>query len=59
METKSCQKVAHKFSCFICDYHTSKKSSYDKHIDTFKHHELTNINTKVAHLIIKVLYNIN
>ena len=48
METKSCQKVAHKFSCFICDYHTSKKSSYDKHIDTLKHHELTNVNTKVA-----------
>ena len=35
--TNCCQKVAHKYVCKSCDYHTSKKSSYDKHIDTNKH----------------------
>ena len=37
MVTKSCDKVAHNFSCSICDYFTCKKSSYDKHILTDKH----------------------
>jgi hypothetical protein len=36
-ETKSCEKVAYKFSCENCDYYTSKKSSYDKHLLTDKH----------------------
>ena len=35
--TKSCEKVALKFVCKICDYETSKKSSYDKHLLTGKH----------------------
>ena len=35
--TKSCEKVAPKFICEICDYRTSKKSSYDKHLSTVKH----------------------
>jgi hypothetical protein len=35
--TKSCEKVAHKFVCKTCDYETSKKSSYDKHLLTGKH----------------------
>ena len=35
--TKSCEKVAHKFVCKTCDYETSKKSSYDKHLLTDKH----------------------
>jgi len=48
METKSCQKVAPKFSCIICDYYTSKKSSYEKHIITLKHFKLTEVNNKVA-----------
>ena len=35
--TKSCEKVALKFVCNTCDYTTSKKSSYDKHLLTDKH----------------------
>jgi hypothetical protein len=35
--TKSCEKVALKFVCEKCDYRTSKKSSYDKHLLTAKH----------------------
>ena len=36
-ETKSCLKVAPEFSCQKCDYTTSKKSSFDKHLSTDKH----------------------
>jgi len=36
-ETKSCQKMLQKYCCDICDYNTSKKSSYDKHLLTRKH----------------------
>jgi hypothetical protein len=35
--TKSCEKVALTFVCNTCDYTTSKKSSYDKHLLTDKH----------------------
>jgi hypothetical protein len=35
--TKSCEKVALKFVCKNCDYTTSKKSSFDKHLLTVKH----------------------
>jgi hypothetical protein len=48
MLTESCSKVALKFSCEICDYYTSKKSSYDKHLTTAKHQKLTEVNTFVA-----------
>ena len=41
MVTQSCEKVAHKFCCDICDYNTSKKSSYDKHLITSRHLKLT------------------
>jgi len=41
MLTNSCDKVADKFSCSICDYNTSRKSSYDKHLTTAKHIVLT------------------
>ena len=37
LTTKSCIQVVDKFSCIMCDYHTSRKSSYDKHILTMKH----------------------
>ena len=30
-------KLCHKYHCNICDYSTSKKSSYDKHITSAKH----------------------
>ena len=36
------QKVANKFNCKDCDYHTSRKSSWNKHISTHKHGILTN-----------------
>ena len=41
MVTESCSKVASKFFCDICNYNTSKKSSYDKHLVTSKHLERT------------------
>jgi hypothetical protein len=47
MLTESCEKVANKFCCEICDYNTSRKSSYDKHLLTAKHSELTNVNKKL------------
>ena len=37
MITKSCKKVAKKFLCQKCNYTTSRKSSWDKHILTAKH----------------------
>jgi hypothetical protein len=48
MLTESCEKVAAKFTCIYCDYTTSRKSSFDKHILTRKHAELTTINKKDA-----------
>ena len=51
MLTKSSTKVAQKFSCGPCDYSTSRKHNFDKHITTLKHEMLTNANkssTKVA-----------
>jgi hypothetical protein len=37
MITKKSQKVANFFSCIICDYNTSKKTDYSKHLLTAKH----------------------
>lgn len=34
---KSCSKVAQSFYCEKCDYRTSKKSSWTKHLETKKH----------------------
>ncbi len=34
MLTESCKKVAENFCCIICDYNTSRKSSYSKHLLT-------------------------
>ncbi len=36
-ETKKSLKVAQLFSCKSCNYNTSKKSDYAKHINTLKH----------------------
>jgi hypothetical protein len=48
METnKKLQKVAFFFYCEKCDYNTSRKSSYDKHILSGKHKRLTNANEKL------------
>jgi len=37
MDSKKLLKVAQKYICHICDYTTSKKSSYEKHLTTDKH----------------------
>ncbi len=39
--TKSCKKVAQNYCCEKCDYNTSRKSSFNKHIITAKHTQLT------------------
>jgi len=41
IKEKSSQKVAQKFYCKICNYITSKKTNYDKHIITPKHQRMT------------------
>jgi len=38
---KFCQNSAFKFTCKICDYNTSKKSSFDSHILSAKHQRMT------------------
>ncbi len=38
---KKCQNSAQKFYCNFCDYGTSKKSSYDTHINSHKHKMIT------------------
>jgi hypothetical protein len=42
------QKLQHLFSCEKCDYNTSRKSSYDKHILSAKHSQVTFGDGKVA-----------
>ena len=37
IDTQSFSNVAFKYTCKICDYNISKKSSYDKHLLTSKH----------------------
>jgi len=46
--TKSCNKVANIFRCENCDYTTSRKSSYNKHLLTPKHINLTNVNNQLT-----------
>jgi hypothetical protein len=35
-------KLCPRFSCLYCDYNTSKKSSFDNHIESTKHKRVTN-----------------
>ena len=37
MAIKSCKKLQKNFHCEYCDYFTSRKSSFEKHILTAKH----------------------
>jgi Zinc-finger of C2H2 type len=41
-DSKKLQKVAQKMYCKICDYTTSRKSSFDKHIASVKHKNMEN-----------------
>ena len=45
MLTNLVPKVPDIFSCNNCDYSTSRKSQYDRHIMTSKHKNLTLLNT--------------
>jgi len=47
MCNKKLQKVATEFICNECDYITTRKSSYDKHLQTRKHKMLTNANERL------------
>jgi hypothetical protein len=47
-ETNGNQKVAKKYYCNICNYNTSRKSSYDKHILSRKHTDGNISQPKVA-----------
>ena len=51
MLTKSCEKVAKVLYCSSCDYKTSRKSSYDKHILTSKHKMLTDVDKKLSDIV--------
>ena len=44
MLTNLVQKVPEKYKCLCCDYSTSRKSQYDRHLLTPKHKNLTNFN---------------
>ena len=46
-DNQSLQKSCHKFGCEICDYYTSKHSSYIKHTLTAKHKKATNVAKKL------------
>ena len=48
MLTECCGKVANVLDCLICDYTTSRKSSYDKHILTSKHKNNVIVNTSLT-----------
>jgi hypothetical protein len=48
MLTESCEKVANLFCCSICDYNTSRKSSFVKHLTTYKHIKFTNVNNSLT-----------
>jgi hypothetical protein len=47
MSTNFDQKSSHVFFCNFCDYHTSRKSQYDRHLTTSKHKNSTKIKEKV------------
>ena len=44
MANKNPQKSQSKFCCIICDYHTSNKKDYTKHLQTQKHIRLIHTN---------------
>lgn len=53
MLTKKSQKVPLKYFCKECDYSTSYKKDFNKHILTDKHKMLTNVDTEIPKVLIK------
>ena len=45
METKKSLKKSPIFSCKLCDYTTSKKCNFDKHVSTRKHELMVSLET--------------
>jgi hypothetical protein len=45
METKKSLKKSPFFVCTVCDYNTSKKSDFDKHLSTRKHDDMVTMET--------------
>ena len=45
METKKSLKKSLVFVCKVCDYNTSKKSDFDKHLSTRKHGDMVTVET--------------
>ena len=50
MEISEKPKVINEYCCSICDYTTSKKFNYSKHMTTAKHLNSHNGNQKVANI---------
>ena len=47
MSTDLEQKSSQNFVCEFCDYNTSRKSQFERHLTTSKHINSTNVNKKV------------
>jgi len=45
METQKSLKKSLVFVCKVCDYNTSKKSDFDKHLSTRKHGSMVTMET--------------
>ena len=48
MLTKKFEKSSDIFQCIQCDYQSSRKSQFDRHLLTSKHHKLTSVNTQLT-----------
>lgn len=53
---KKSQKIAKKFVCSFCDYNTSNKYDFEKHLSTDKH-KINQKSTKINHLSQKIAKN--
>ena len=51
MLTEMSQKVEKKYLCDSCDYITSKKTDFNKHVLTRKHLQLTNVNIQETGIV--------
>ena len=51
MLTKNPIKIPNKFQCHSCNYITSNKKDYTKHLSTAKHYKLTNLTEKSSNVL--------